>query len=90
MASFTYIFLMVLVYTITISITSQKMLTGAQSIFFNFFFQTFEDFSITRKLIFSGHICDSTPDNEALCGKINFDLWAKNVKLKISQKLKYT
>ena len=25
-------------------------------------------------------ICDPTPANEALCGKINFELWAKNVK----------
>ena len=24
--------------------------------------------------------CDPTPANEALCGKIDFELWAKNVK----------
>ena len=34
--------------------------------------------------------CDSTPANEALCGKIYFELWAKmQSKIKISQKLKY-
>ena len=36
------------------------------------------------------NICDPTPANEALCGKINFELWAKmQSKGKISQKLKY-
>ena len=34
--------------------------------------------------------CDPTPANEALCGKINFELRAKMwSKVKISQKLKY-
>ena len=33
------------------------------------------------------HICDPTPANEALCGKIIFELWAKlSGKVKISQK----
>ena len=37
-----------------------------------------------------GHICDPTPANEALCGKINSELWAKmSSKVKISQKFKY-
>ena len=36
-------------------------------------------------------ICDPMPANEALCGKINFELWAKMwSKVKISQKIKYT
>ena len=35
----------------------------------------------------SAHICDQTPANEALCGKINFEFWAKmQSKVKISQK----
>ena len=35
-------------------------------------------------------MCDPTPANEALCGKINFELWAKmQSKVKISQKWKY-
>ena len=34
--------------------------------------------------------CDPTPANEALCGKINSELWAKmSNKVKISQKFKY-
>ena len=40
----------------------------------------------TEKII----ICDPTPANEALCGKINSELWAKmSSKVKISQKFKY-
>ena len=35
-------------------------------------------------------ICDPTPANEALCGKINFELWAEMwSEGEISQNLKY-
>ena len=50
----------------------------------------FMEMQLSTHFVVPGHICDPTPANEALCGKINFELWAKMwSKVKISLIFKY-